>query len=122
MTETPIRNLNDEDLAKLRAALDAAVEALYVAFQNRSLSPDGPDVCTACCMPLEAKQRVATAPKQAITYDDLHEFQSAAKGEGAGQDIAYLLPRTMEFVAQGREQGAGLFSLFILHGPHPVAP
>jgi len=121
MSEIRIQDASEEDIAANRVALGAAVTKLYPAFQHRKLSPDGPDVCTDCCMPLEVKQRVATTPKKAISDADLQEFQSAAKGEGAGQDMAYFLPRTMEFIAQGKGQGAGLFSLFWTYFP-PVWP
>jgi len=121
MSDEPTWNLSDEESTQNRETLDATIASLYVAFRHRKLSPGGPDVCTGCCMPLDAKQRVATTPKQAICFEDLREFQSAAKGGGAGQDMAYLLPRTMESVAAGREQGAGLFSLFSNYFP-PVWP
>ena len=97
-----------------RQSLDRAVNDLYRAFGGRKLSHNGPAICTVCCAPEEVAERIRDASTpQSISFEDLSEFHSAAKGDGAGKDMAFLLPRTLEFVARGREpRSAGLFALF----------
>lgn len=108
-----LRRTSAEASAEHRRAMESAISELYTAFRHRELSPDGPDVCTGCCVEPEQKERLATTPKHAIALDDLSTFHYAAKGDGAGQDIAYFLPRTLEFVSQGSDLlSAGLFCLF----------
>lgn len=101
------------DLTRSKAVEDSIAE-LYVAFCNRKLSEDGPDVCTApCCASSEAMNRIAHSAPADISSEDLREYHCAAKGLRVGQDLAFLLPRTLEFVAQGYDpKGIGLFALF----------
>ena len=97
----------------LKQELAASVTELYAAFRGRKLSPDGPDACTYCCASPEAMARIARSAPEAITLADLREYHSAAKGDGAGQDLVFLLPRSLEFVALGYEvHTAGMFALF----------
>lgn len=99
------------------AALDAAVAELYTAFCDRKLSDGGPDIYTCYAYP-EAMVRIAHSPPEKISFDDLREYHFAAKGDQAGQDLAFLLPRTLDFVAQGHEvSSVGLFSLFTHYFP-----
>ena len=91
-----------------------AVAELYAAFRCRALSSGGPAVCSPHCASADAVRRIAGATEPAdVSFEDLREFHDAAKGEGAGWDMAFLLPRTLEFVARGRvPKTAGLFALF----------
>lgn len=108
--------LNDQH--ELRSALELSVDQLYAAFAERKLSVDGPDACTACCASPRAMERMASAARRDITFDDLSEYLSTAKGPNAGQDLAYLLPRIMQVIAQGREpKCAGLFAVFAHYFP-----
>lgn len=116
----------EESAAHRRAALDAAVDDLYTAFSHRRLSDGGPDVCTYCCASPAAMARIAKASSagtpQLVSLEDLRDFNDAAKGEGAGEDLCFLLPRTFELLSQGREpKTAGLFAIYVRDFP-PVWP
>ena len=98
-----------------RGALDRAVDDLYRAFRGRKASKGSPAICTVCCAPEEVAQRIAdAATPRGVSFEDLGQFHSAAKADGAGADMAFLLPRTLECVARGRVPplAPGLFSLF----------
>jgi hypothetical protein len=98
--------------------LSSAVAELYAAFRRRKLSEGGPDACTYCCASPEAMARIAHSSPERISYSDLSEYHCAAKGDGAGQDLAFLLPRTLEFVAAGSDlNSSGLFALFARYLP-----
>ena len=102
-----------------RQALDRAVDELYLAFGARKLSRNGPAICTFCCAPEAVAERIrdASTPRN-VTFEDLSEFHSAAKSEEVAEDMAFLLPRTLEFVGRGREPNTvGLFALFAHHFP-----
>lgn len=102
----------------LPEALQSSVAGLYSAFRNRKLSKGGPDACTNCCASPEAMERIACSAPQHISFNDLSEYHCAAKGEGAGEDLTFLLPRTLEFVASGSDlKSAGLFALFARYFP-----
>lgn len=94
-----------------------AISELYAAFRTRKLSKGGPDACTAsCCASREVLNRIARSAPMNVSFEDLREYHSAAKGLGAGEDLAFLLPRILQFVAQGRDpNGIGLFALFGSH-------
>ena len=118
MTHDPLTTIRPVELRQHRDALDRAVSELYAAFAKRKLSENGPDACTACCASPEAMARIASAQKHTISIDDLSEYLSAAKGAGAGEDLAYLLPRIMAVIAIGQEpKCAGLFSIFAHYFP-----
>ena len=96
-------------------ALGRAVRELYDAFGHRRLSDDGPAICSPHCVSEDVVQRIASAENaMSVGFEDLNAFYSAAKGTGIGEDLAFLLPRILEFVAQGRDPGGiGLFKLFV---------
>lgn len=98
--------------------LGSSIAELYSAFRNRKLSKGGPDACTYCCASPEAMERIARSDPQHISVDDLSEYHCAAKGESAGEDLTFLLPRTLEVVASGSDlKSAGLFALFARYFP-----
>lgn len=98
--------------------LNSAITELYDAFRRRKLSEGGPDACTHCCASPEAMARIAHSAPERISFVDLSEYHCAAKGDGAGQDLVFLLPRTLEFVALGSDlNSAGLFALYARYFP-----
>ncbi|MDJ0613291.1 MAG: hypothetical protein QNJ29_06400 [Rhizobiaceae bacterium] len=104
--------------ALLPEKMNLAIAELYDAFQHRKFSDGGPIACTVCCASPEAIERIRRSAPQEISYVDLCEYHNAAKAEGAGQDLAVLLPRTLEFVATGKDlRSAGLFALFSTYFP-----
>lgn len=105
-------------------ALAAAVAELYAAFAGREWSSGGPFACTCpCCTSREVLDAMRHLPAAAVTLADLREYNGAAKwdpagGDAVGEDMAFLLPRTLEVVAQGRLPNYfGLFLLFANHFP-----
>lgn len=98
--------------------MNSAIAELYAAFRHRRLSEGGPDACTHCCASPEAMARIAQSAPERISFSDLSEYHCAAKGDGAGQDLLFLLPRTLEFVAAGSDlNSAGLFALYARYFP-----
>ena len=98
--------------------LALAISELYAAFRRRQLSVGGPDACTNCCASPEAMARIAQSSPERIAFSDLSEYHGAAKGGGAGQDLVFLLPRTLECVAGGSDlNSVGLFALFARYFP-----
>lgn len=98
--------------------LNSAIAELFAAFRRRKLSEGGPDACTHCCASPEAMARIAHSAPESISFSDLSEYHCAAKGDGAGQDLAFFLPRTLEFVAAGSDlNSAGLFALYAHYFP-----
>lgn len=62
--------------------------------------------------------RIAHSAPERISFVDLSEYHCAAKGDGAGQDLVFLLPRTLEFVAGGSDLNSpGLFALYARYLP-----
>ncbi|WP_126136518.1 hypothetical protein [Tritonibacter mobilis] len=63
-------------------------------------------------------ERIARSDPQHVSFDDLSEYHCAAKGDCAGEDLTFLLPRTLEVVASGSDlKSAGLFALFARYFP-----
>lgn len=110
-------------LEAARGELDRSVAELYRVLRSRGLSEGGPDICTPHCAPIEVSERIAAAGRPShVRYDDLYEFLCAAKGDGAGEDIAFLFPRIAERLAEGRDpKGMGLFAILNHYFP-PVWP
>lgn len=89
-------------MKKQQTPLDAAVEAVYLAFAHYR-APEGLlDVCTGCCMDAEVEREMHRLPLRQLTQEHFYQYNDSAKSEVQPADeIKYYLPRMLELLAQG---------------------
>lgn len=80
------------------------------AYRRFSASPPADlAVCTFCCMPPEVEKRILLSPQNSISENDLSEWHSAAfSRENAKDAVLWMLPRTLDFLAQDKEDAFGV--------------
>lgn len=86
----------------LSSELREIIEQAYPIYAVPAPASIG--VCTACCMdPGFARQMLGTPVKQ-MTLEQIQEWYDAAKQSDLPRSFIYwLLPRTMDFLAQGKD-------------------
>ena len=67
-------------------------------------APEFIGVCTDCCMDPGLARRILGTPVETITLDQIQEWYGAAKQSNLPLSFVYWhLPRTLDFLAQGKE-------------------
>jgi hypothetical protein len=87
------------DVSAERAALDAAIEALYPAFAGHRLRP-WTEPCLECCATREEEAALHAVPVRELTKATLQPYAANAMTTwGDERELRYFIPRLLEIVA-----------------------
>jgi hypothetical protein len=79
--------------------MEEIIDKAYEVFSK--YRPDRPlDVCTDCCMTVQAEERLANLPLRQIPIELLSEYNDSAKPEKTRiEEVKYFLPRYLDFIS-----------------------
>ena len=96
-------NAKGSDLSGLSVEMQEIIKDAYSTFSQYAV-PVCFNVCTYCCMSIEEEYALRTIPLSMLPGGLVYSYNGSAKVELVSKDeVAYLLPRTLELIALGEE-------------------
>ena len=86
------------------AALQSAVDGVYLAVRRRARRPPTLDICDYCCVSEETALRLRDLPPARLDASDFREYNTSAKSEiQDAAEVGYFLPHMLALLARGHE-------------------